>query len=234
MRLLKPLFKATGLLALCVLLANCGPAFQSQKGDVLVVSNAAELRAALSTAEDGDTIVLEPNEYGDLDIKGSQFEEGVSIIASEEHESNFESIHVEDSSNIHLENIRVESEEGDSEGPIEIKNSENIEMENIKIVDGEEVIVSGNEEEMNWREEKEEGHESSGEKEEAHETSGEKEEGSWGGGSDDDAGHEEGGDDDAGHVSGSDDDEGHTSGADDDAGHMGGETEDGNRASGQN
>ena len=233
MRILNPIIKVTGLMALSVLLVNCGPAFQSQKGDVLVVSDAAELRAALSAAEDGDTIVLEPNEYGDLDIKGSQFEEGVSIIASEEHESNFESIHVEDSSNIHLENIKVESEEGDTEEPIEIKNSENIEMENIKIVDGEEVIVSGNEEEMSWKEEKEEGHESSGEKEE----------GSWGNGGGDDAGHVPGGDDDAGHVPGSDDDEGHISGEEDDAGHVGGEPEggnagsvdeDGNRTSGQN
>lgn len=178
MKRLKPIIKVTGLLVLCVLLANCGPAFQSQKGDVVVVSDAAELRAALSAAEDGDTIVLEPNEYGDLDINGNQFEEGISIVASEEHESNFESIHVEDSSNIHLENIRVESGEGDFEEPIEIKNSENIEMENIKIVDGEEIVVSGNEEEMSWKEEEEEGHESAGEKRESSRESDKKE--GWG------------------------------------------------------
>ena len=127
MRLLIYIMQAMCVSAMAFLLANCGPAFQSKTGDILVVSDSTELRAALNSAQSGDTIMLEPNEYGDLDIKGSEFEEEVSIVASEEHSSNFESIHVEDSSNIKFENIRVGSGEEDSEEPIEIKNSENIE-----------------------------------------------------------------------------------------------------------
>lgn len=153
MRIITNITRIAFLTGALLILANCGPGFKSKSGDIFIVGDAIQLNAALEAAEGGDTILLEPGDYGDFRISDKEFDEEVTVVSSEKHESNFDSIEVEESSNIEIKDVRIETDEERSKEPLEIRNSDNIRVENVRIEDGKESIVNGEDGDLEWRDE---------------------------------------------------------------------------------
>lgn len=74
------------------------------------VSNSAQLKSALSAAKAGDTIVLESGNYGEVDLKGYDFKDYVTLKSADSQDrAVFDDIQIEDSSYLRLDDIHVDS-----------------------------------------------------------------------------------------------------------------------------
>ena len=105
---LKPIVKIAGSVVTMLLLANCG-AFLGDQQSAYFVSNSEELNEALQNAASGDVIILEANEYGELEVPNKELEEPISIVSDKEGEARFERIEIEDCEDVEVEGVEVES-----------------------------------------------------------------------------------------------------------------------------
>ncbi|MEM9197491.1 MAG: LamG domain-containing protein [Pseudomonadota bacterium] len=73
------------------------------------VAGASQLSSALQSARAGDTILLEPGRYGDLDLSGVQFNNYVTLrSANPNNEAKFETIRMHDTSYIRIDDVHVD------------------------------------------------------------------------------------------------------------------------------
>lgn len=77
------------------------------------VANASQLMSALSSANAGDTILLASGNYGNVDLKGIDFSDYVTIASADGAQgATFKGIDVEDSSYLRFDGIHVASSGG--------------------------------------------------------------------------------------------------------------------------
>jgi VCBS repeat-containing protein/parallel beta-helix repeat protein len=84
-------------------------------GDVVSVSSASELMAAMKNAIGGDTIELLSGDYGSIRLQGFEFDAAVTIISADPgNMAHLENLSIVDSSNITVKNMAIHSEDGPS------------------------------------------------------------------------------------------------------------------------
>ncbi|MEL6103898.1 MAG: LamG-like jellyroll fold domain-containing protein, partial [Pseudomonadota bacterium] len=75
----------------------------------IYVSNASQLKAALSSAKGGETITLKSGWYGDLDIVNESYSKTVTLISEAPLGAHFSSVSVKNSDNVRIESVHVDS-----------------------------------------------------------------------------------------------------------------------------
>ena len=108
--------------------------------DIISVANAAELYAALSSAQGGDRIELAGGDYGSLDIRGVTFPSDVTIVSADlDDPAIVRDLYVRDASHLVFDGIIFDyifvDGHSDSVAPFEVLNSSDITIRN-SIFDG--------------------------------------------------------------------------------------------------
>jgi len=82
-------------------------------GNVVEVSNGAELMAAMNNASGGDTIKLQPGDYDVVSLRDYNFDSPVTITSADpDNPAHLENLYIRNSSNITVEKLAIHSEDG--------------------------------------------------------------------------------------------------------------------------
>lgn len=99
----------------------------------IIVSNSSQLLSALSSANGGDTIILNSGDYGTVNFSNLKFGSDVTIKSATAQGATFDAINITNTTNLRIDSVHVDSPSNTGRALVNIENSQGIDIVNSQI-----------------------------------------------------------------------------------------------------